>query len=74
MGEEPVMAPTQIAATVRTRIAARTRSLTQYLFDSYRPERHYMRGPGPKWHEKHGETVPANVARADFPTSLEARA
>ena len=23
------------------------------LFPSYRPERHYMRGPGPKWHEKH---------------------
>jgi hypothetical protein len=23
-------------------------------FASYRPERHYMRGPGPKWHEKHG--------------------
>jgi hypothetical protein len=21
--------------------------------DSYRPERHYMRGPGPKWHAKH---------------------
>jgi len=20
----------------------------------YRPERHYMRGPGPKWFEKHG--------------------
>jgi hypothetical protein len=20
----------------------------------YRPERHYMRGPGPKWHAKHG--------------------
>ena len=20
---------------------------------SYRPERHYMRGPGPKWREKH---------------------
>src|ERR1044071_1812604 len=20
----------------------------------YRPERHYMRGPGPKWHERHG--------------------
>jgi hypothetical protein len=19
---------------------------------AYRPERHYMRGPGPKWHEK----------------------
>jgi hypothetical protein len=24
------------------------------LFDPYRPERHYMRGPGPKWREKHG--------------------
>jgi hypothetical protein len=24
------------------------------LFDSYRPELHYMRGPGPKWREKHG--------------------
>jgi hypothetical protein len=22
-------------------------------FDSYRPERHYMRGPGPRWHAKH---------------------
>lgn len=22
------------------------------LFDPYRPERHYMRGPGPKWHAK----------------------
>ena len=22
-------------------------------FDSYRPELHYMRGPGPKWREKH---------------------
>jgi hypothetical protein len=22
------------------------------LFDPYRPELHYMRGPGPKWHAK----------------------
>ena len=21
---------------------------------AYHPERHYMRGPGPKWREKHG--------------------
>jgi hypothetical protein len=27
--------------------------LIKDLFASYRPERHYMRGPGPKWHEKH---------------------
>ena len=23
------------------------------VFDRYRPERHYMRGPGPKWRAKH---------------------
>jgi hypothetical protein len=23
------------------------------IFDPYRPELHYMRGPGPKWHAKH---------------------
>ncbi len=28
-------------------------SLTKALFDDYRPELHYMRGPGPKWQEKH---------------------
>jgi hypothetical protein len=25
------------------------------MFDPYRPELHYMRGPGPKWREKHGK-------------------
>ena len=29
------------------------RSLAEALFDPYRPELHYMRGPGPKWHAKH---------------------
>ena len=24
------------------------------VFDPYRPERYYMRGPGPKWRAKHG--------------------
>ena len=23
---------------------------------SYRPEAHYMRGPGPKWRKKHAQT------------------
>ena len=34
--------------------AQRWRWLRTSLFDSYRPELHYMRGPGPKWREKHG--------------------
>jgi hypothetical protein len=29
------------------------RWLRPTLFDGYRPELHYMRGPGPKWREKH---------------------
>lgn len=28
-------------------------NLARSLFDHYRPELHYMRGPGPKWHAKH---------------------
>jgi hypothetical protein len=27
--------------------------LFKSLLDPYRPELHYMRGPGPKWHAKH---------------------
>ncbi|MGH6865383.1 MAG: hypothetical protein ACREDO_04245 [Methyloceanibacter sp.] len=30
-------------------------TLKKTLFDRYRPELHYMRGPGPKWHEKHDQ-------------------
>jgi hypothetical protein len=29
------------------------RRLRATIFDSYRPELHYMRGPGPKWRAKH---------------------
>ena len=29
------------------------RALSEWVFDPYRPELHYMRGPGPKWREKH---------------------
>jgi hypothetical protein len=30
------------------------RMLNKGLFGSYRPDLHYMRGPGPKWRQKHG--------------------
>jgi len=30
------------------------RTLRRDLTDPYRPELHYMRGPGPKWRAKHG--------------------
>jgi hypothetical protein len=39
------------------------RRLRQGMFDTYRPELHYMRGPGPKWFEKHA------YATSVFPVS-----
>ena len=32
------------------------RTFRRDLADPYRPELHYMRGPGPKWRAKHGVT------------------
>jgi len=32
-------------------------ALTKALFDDYRHELHYMRGPGPKWREKYGAKI-----------------
>ena len=54
----------------RLRIAAPWQSFVARLFDPYRPELHYMRGPGPKWRAKHlpqepqVEAVPAAIAEA----------
>jgi hypothetical protein len=33
--------------------ASVVRNLMMDVRDSYRPELHYMRGPGPKWRAKH---------------------
>jgi hypothetical protein len=43
--------------------------LVRSLFDPYRPELHYMRGPGPKWHAKH-RAAPAEAH--DAPGLLKA--
>ena len=39
------------------------RALQVLLTDSYRPELHYMRGPGPKWRAKH-DPAPTRMNRA----------
>jgi hypothetical protein len=36
-------------------MVAMWRTVSADLFNSYRPEKHYMRGPGPKWHARHGQ-------------------
>jgi hypothetical protein len=37
----------------------------------YRPDLHYMRGPGPKWHAKYGHLYPKSEdVRAQAPSTL----
>ena len=50
---------TRKAPGVLAEVADLFRNLTRVLLDPYRPELHYMRGPGPKWHAKH---APAAVS------------
>ena len=35
--------------------------LIRNVRDPYRPELHYMRGPGPKWHAKHHARTDGNA-------------
>jgi hypothetical protein len=41
-------------------LASLIRALQALIADPYRPELHYMRGPGPKWHAKH-DPAPATM-------------
>jgi hypothetical protein len=52
---------------VSVAVASLWRSLKKDLFDTYRPELHYMRGPGPKWRAKHQSRsqAPAMARLAD---------
>ena len=38
---------------VRSLYAGVRREIAEALADNYRPEMHYMRGPGPRWRQKH---------------------
>ena len=53
-----VVTPTDLHPTFTIRISMQRfqRRLVR-LFHPYQPWRHYMRGPGPKWREKHGLTA-----------------
>jgi hypothetical protein len=43
-----VMTTANSAVTIRSTIEKVIAELREELFGTYRPERHYMRGPGPK--------------------------
>ena len=38
-------------------VAGALRKVVHELFDTYHPELHYMRGPGPRWREKHNSSL-----------------
>jgi hypothetical protein len=42
------------AREIGRRLLVAVAARVQLSRDSYRPELHYMRGPGPRWREKHG--------------------
>ena len=43
-------------------IIARCHKLIRGVYDPYRPELYYMRGPGPKWHAKHSGQAAGSAA------------
>ena len=49
------------------------RTLHTLIEDRYRPELHYMRGPGPKWHAKH-DPAPATIDEHAIPGFMRVNA
>ncbi len=43
----------KVSETGRSHGLAEFGRLFRSMIDPYRPEQHYMRGPGPKWRAKH---------------------
>ena len=54
-------------------LADLVQGLARSLFDPYRPELHYMRGPGPKWHAKH-DPAPATMQHIPIPARIRVKA
>jgi hypothetical protein len=54
LGADVVFSTAGLVAVVRV-----WRRLKNAIFDPYRPELHYMRGPSPKWREKHQSATSA---------------
>jgi hypothetical protein len=53
-------------------VMTRWRGLIQIARNPYRPELHYMRGPGPKWYAKHqGRTETARPNRGGLPLNSQ---
>ena len=62
--------PTAAVHDGRSRPLARFKSFWSQFFATafrpYRPELHYMRGPGPAWRAKHGMDAPFRLKPRDL--------
>ena len=61
------------APCLASELADLIRALHTLIGDPYRPELHYMRGPGPKWHSKH-DPAPATVGGHAVPDLVHVNA
>jgi hypothetical protein len=52
-----------LAQTLRRSAALLARSWRRLVGEPYRPEKHYMRGPGPKWRAKYANGEAPSAAR-----------
>jgi hypothetical protein len=59
MGRTIIAISGTAAAFVPNVLARFWRELTRDALRPYRPEAHYMRGPGPAWRAKHGRSLTA---------------
>ena len=59
------------APSLRRTAKSLWQSLARDLFDHYRPELHYMRGPGPRWRAKHAQRT-ASAVELGMPGTLHA--
>src|SRR5437016_14462255 len=66
------------AARLQARLAADIgellHDLVKALFDPYRPERYYMRGPGPRWRAKHDRAQSVDAVAGPPPLRRESSA
>jgi hypothetical protein len=58
---------------LRRGTAALARSWRGLVGEPYRPEKHYMRGPGPKWRAKYAAAEVRRSARSPQPRQDAAR-
>ena len=61
------------APSLAGELADLIRMLHTLIEDPYRPELHYMRGPGPKWHAKH-DPAPATINDRAVPNLMRVNA